>query len=139
MLENSNSGSSMLEHWKILHDRAFARVLDQKCTIFAKICLFSKAVLHRVWKNRASSGLEYAQKWKFDHRACSIIKNWLKTGIFWARACSGATLRFTIIGSNTCVNSITRTKPHLNITSTFSCFAKTHDNNNADFRDKSFM
>ena len=92
MLENPNSGSSMLEHWKILHDRAFARAFDQKCTIFAKMCLFSKAVLHRVWKNRASSGLEHAQKWKFEHRACSIIKNWLRTGIFRARACSGATL-----------------------------------------------
>ena len=96
MLENQNSGSSMLEHWKILHDRAFARAFDQKCTIFAKICLFSKAVLHRVWKNRASSGLEHAQKWKFQDRACSIIKNWLRTGIFRARACLGATLEVRV-------------------------------------------
>ena len=61
MLENQNSSSSMLEHLKILHDRAFARVFDSKWTIFAKICLISKASLYRVLKNRASSGLEHAQ------------------------------------------------------------------------------
>ena len=58
MLENENSSSSMLEHQKILHDRAFARVFNWKCTISAKICLFSKACLHRALKNRASSMLE---------------------------------------------------------------------------------
>ena len=59
MLENENSSSSMLEHEKILLDRAFARVFDWKCTIFAKICLFSKARLHRALKDRASSMLEH--------------------------------------------------------------------------------
>ena len=49
----------MLEHEKILHDRAFAWVFDWKCTIFAKICLFSKARLHRALKDRASSMLEH--------------------------------------------------------------------------------
>ena len=92
-------------------------------------------VLHRAWKNRASSGLKHARKWKFEleharalenstwssfcpgiwlkmHYFCqnlpifkgsfassikkSSIENWLRTGIFWARACLGATLVLSI-------------------------------------------
>ena len=51
-----------------------------------------KGCIESSMKNWASSRLEHAQKWKFEHRACSIIKNWLRTGLFRARACSGATL-----------------------------------------------
>ena len=87
-LEHAQKWKFELEHEKILLDRAF----DWKCTIFAKMCLFLKASLHQALKNWASSGLEHAQKWKFEHWACLGIKNWLRMGIFQDRVFSGATL-----------------------------------------------
>ena len=59
-LEHVRKWKFELEHaraFKILHDRAFAWVFDWKCTIFAKIYLFSKAIASGIKK----SSIEHAR------------------------------------------------------------------------------
>ena len=45
-------------------------------------------VLHRVWKNRASSGLEHARTWKFELKHARALENYT-----WSSFCPGIWLK----------------------------------------------
>ena len=59
-------------------------------------------MLHRVWKNRASSGLEHARKWKFELEHARALEN-----STWSSFCPGIWLKMHYF-SKICLFSKTR-------------------------------
>ena len=57
--------------------------------------LHLQLVLHRVWNNRASSGLEHARKWKFEFEHARALEN-----STWSSFCPGIWLKMLYFCQN---------------------------------------